>query len=163
MTSKFRVPTVISRFLDYSTPSLIKYLRSSILSYLLVFFNKIKIWSFLDEFLLSTLLSSPCPFFGMLMCFVTSFVNFSKKKLSILFWMIRKANIKYDTVVNSARAHLTQQKVIHILWAVVAPILVGSCSLTISCQGTFTQHTISQPLDHDPTAGTKGKFFRYPR
>ena len=42
----------------------------------------------------------------------------------MIFWMIRKARIKSGTMVNTARAHLSQQKIVHILGAFVAPILV---------------------------------------
>ena len=38
--------------------------------------------------------------------------------------MIRKPCIKYDTVVNIARVHISRQKIIHILGSFVHPILV---------------------------------------
>ena len=42
----------------------------------------------------------------------------------VIFWVIRKACIKYGTVVNIARAHLSRHKIVHVLGSFVDPISV---------------------------------------
>ena len=49
----------------------------------------------------------------------------------MIFWTIRKACIKYDTVVNIARTHFSRQKFIHILRSFVDPI---SVDVTHNCE-----------------------------
>ena len=42
----------------------------------------------------------------------------------MIFWVIRKFCIKYGTVVNIIRAHLSRHKIIHVLVSFIDPILI---------------------------------------
>ena len=42
----------------------------------------------------------------------------------MIFWVIREACIRYGTVVNIVRAHLSRHKIVHLLGSFVDPISV---------------------------------------
>ena len=48
----------------------------------------------------------------------------SKSNINLVFWVIRKACVKHDTVVNIAIAYLSRHKIVHILWSFVDAISV---------------------------------------
>ena len=74
----------------------------------------------------------------MLVCHVLSFVcvfvslsEVSLKRIYTIFWVICKTRIDSEMTVNIAKAHLSQQKIVHILRVLIAPI---SVDITDSCE-----------------------------
>ena len=85
----------------------------------IVFFNRIKIWSFWASSYWIPCYQDRSHFFGMLMFCVLMFLC-ALLRVSviflimayILFWVIRKTRIKYGMVVNIARVYLSRQKIV---------------------------------------------------
>ena len=69
----------------------------------------------------------------------------------MIFWVIRKAYIRYGTVVNIVRAHFSRHKIVHVLGSFVDPI---SVDVTDNSEHWATDAAAYVKVNHDATMFT---------